>query len=242
MTCPFVNFHVGKTVRSNEKLSYEIYELEADIIRKRNQLGVLREKRIRLDEEEKKRKMGTVTNIEQELKKIKRGYNFRKRGNIRKFDNLFTSILYTLKDMNTRLTALENIKTVLPAELDEVPLNADATDASTDASTDADVDEELPTEVVEARGQNLFGGDCYSRGVEGAVVDASERPERPETPKTPETSDNDNKETFDWGDNEDWGEPDKQEIEQMATVKLVDFKPNSCKVAFDDKCRFDCTS
>lgn len=108
MTCPFANFHSeltpSKTV-SNEKLSYEIYDIEADILKMTKRLEGMRKKRKDLEMKNRRQIMGTVENVEKEFNKIfgVESTPWRHQRHLACLKPLITSIVYTLKNLETRL-------------------------------------------------------------------------------------------------------------------------------------------
>ena len=110
MSCPFANFHSGfksSDVASNEKqkLSYQIYDIEADILRMTKHLESMKKKRQHLEIENHRKRLGTVENVEKEFNKIfgVESTPWRHQRHLGILKPLITSIVYTLNNLETRL-------------------------------------------------------------------------------------------------------------------------------------------
>ena len=106
MSCPFANVPFeSNEVTKSQKISYKIYDMDAEILKTTKRLEKLKETRKRLEEEEEMDRLGTVENVEKEFNKI---YNeIGRRVPLPRylacFKPLLTSIVYTLKDFEDRL-------------------------------------------------------------------------------------------------------------------------------------------
>ena len=115
----------NKEVTEQQKLSYKIYDMEADILKTSKRLEQLKEERKRLEEEEKEKKLGTVENVEKEFNKIfgecpntnasARNIHNRRIQQFLPLKPLLTSILYTLKNMedNKKVHIHETLDTIV---------------------------------------------------------------------------------------------------------------------------------
>jgi hypothetical protein len=109
MTCPFAKFHSDFTtsneVTEDQKLSYKIYDMEAEILRTTKRLEKLRETRKRLEVEGEMKRAGTVENVEKEFNRL---FGSSRPTNawtprLTQMKPLLTSIVYTLKNLEARL-------------------------------------------------------------------------------------------------------------------------------------------
>ena len=106
MSCPFANvsFHGSNEVTESQKISYKIYDMEAEILKTTKHLEILKEARKRLEEEDEMERLGTVENVEKEFNKIFGDRVPFTRTTLKKqLKPLLASIVYTLKDFNKRL-------------------------------------------------------------------------------------------------------------------------------------------
>ncbi len=144
-----------KEVTEQQKLSYKIYDMEADILRTSKRLEQLKEERKRLEEEEKEKKLGTVENVEKEFNKIfgecpntnasARNIHNRRIQQFLPLKPLLTSILYTLKNME------DDKKVHIHEKLDKA--------VSCPFKNEIEIgDEQLVAEVL---GTQLFNPDVY---------------------------------------------------------------------------------
>jgi len=98
------NTTTSNEVTTNQKLSYEIYEAEAEILQITKRLKSLREKRKCLEMEEEMKRMGTVETVEKEFKNIFGTSKTPWSSALKKqLKPLFASIVYTLKNLESRL-------------------------------------------------------------------------------------------------------------------------------------------
>ena len=104
MSCPFANvsFHGSNEVTESQKVSYKIYDMEAEILKTTKHLEKLREARRRLEVEDKMKRLGTVENVEKEFNKIY-GEGYRPTRQLTCLKSLLSGIVYTLKDFDNRL-------------------------------------------------------------------------------------------------------------------------------------------
>ena len=104
MSCPFANvpFQKSNEVTESQKISYKIYDMEAEILKTTKHLEKLRKARSRLEEEDMMKRLGTVENIEKEFDKIY-GEGYRPNRQLTCLKPLLTGIVYTLKDFDKRL-------------------------------------------------------------------------------------------------------------------------------------------
>lgn len=121
MSCPFANaaFQGSNEVSESQKISYKIYDMEAEILKTTKHLERLREDRRRLEVEDEMKRLGTVENVEKEFNKIFDSSRClsggprcwaptsrtlsRLSGGALRLKPLLTSIVYTLKDFDRRL-------------------------------------------------------------------------------------------------------------------------------------------
>ena len=104
MSCPFANvpFQKSNEVTESQKISYKIYDMEAEILKTTKHLEKLRKARSRLEEEDMMKRLGTVENIEKEFDKIY-GEGYRPNRQLTCLKPLLTGIVYTMKDFDKRL-------------------------------------------------------------------------------------------------------------------------------------------
>ena len=104
MTCPFTNisFRGSNEVTESQKVSYKIYDMEAEILKTTKHLEKLREARKLLEVEDEMKRLGTVENVEKEFNKIY-GEGYRPNRQLTCLKPLLTSIVYTLKDFDKRM-------------------------------------------------------------------------------------------------------------------------------------------
>ena len=107
MNCPFANvsFQGSNEVTESQKVSYKIYDMEAEILKTTKHLEKLREARRRLEVEDEMKRLGTVENVEKEFNKIYGEGAARGRPNrqLTCLKALLSGIVYTLKDFDNRL-------------------------------------------------------------------------------------------------------------------------------------------
>ena len=104
MSCPFANvpFQESNEVTESQKVSYKIYDMEAEILKTTQRLEKLREARRLLEVEDEMKRLGTIENVEKEFNKIY-GEGYRPNRQLTCLKPLLTSIVYTLKDFDNRL-------------------------------------------------------------------------------------------------------------------------------------------
>ena len=104
MSCPFANvsFQGSNEVTESQKVSYKIYDMEAEILKTTKHLEKLREARRRLEVEDEMKRLGTVENVEKEFNKIY-GEGYRPNRQLTCLKPLLSGIVYTLKDFDNRL-------------------------------------------------------------------------------------------------------------------------------------------
>jgi len=104
MSCPFANvsFHGSNEVTESQKVSYKIYDMEAEILKTTKHLEKLREARRRLEVEDEMKRLGTIENVEKEFNKIY-GEGYRPNRHLTCLKPLLSSIVYILKDFDNRL-------------------------------------------------------------------------------------------------------------------------------------------
>ena len=108
MSCPFANvpFQESNEVTESQKVSYKIYDMEAEILKTTQRLEKLREARRLLEVEDEMKRLGTIENVEKEFNKIY-GEGYRPNRQLTCLKPLLTSIVYTLKDFDNRLKGFE---------------------------------------------------------------------------------------------------------------------------------------
>ena len=104
MTCPFTNisFQGSNEVTESQKISYKIYDMEAEILKTTKHLEKLREARKLLEVEDEMKRLGTVENVEKEFNKIY-GEGCSPNCQLTCLKPLLSGIVYTLKDFDNRL-------------------------------------------------------------------------------------------------------------------------------------------
>lgn len=104
MNCPFANvsFQGSNEVTESQKVSYKIYDMEAEILKTTKHLEKLREARRRLEVEDEMKRLGTLENVEKEFNKIY-GEGYRPNRQLTCLKPLLSGIVYTLKDFDNRL-------------------------------------------------------------------------------------------------------------------------------------------
>ena len=117
MSCPFRHLHnvaamqkYPPSTEEEQNLANAIYNLESDIIRKKSEIAALRKKSNDIAEEKKKKEIGTVDNVEAEIKKLTNNGNRTGRPLFHRYNKLFNSILYTLKNMEEKINQLMVLK------------------------------------------------------------------------------------------------------------------------------------
>ena len=105
MSCPFANvsFKGSNEVTESQKVSYKIYDVQAEILKTTKHLENLRETRRRLEVEDEMKRLGSVENVEKEFNKIYGEGPSRYNRQLTCLKPLLTSLVYTLKDLDQRL-------------------------------------------------------------------------------------------------------------------------------------------